>query len=332
MNINFKQLDSYLQNNTSHLNFFLIGDDFGQVIYVTETLLKNYFDNEERHIEKIEYSALQKDNSLLQNHMQSLQLFSEKKAIIIKNVGNAFKKEIIEIIKNSNNKFLLIIQAESLKKSSKPYKDFESIGKFCFINCYKLDLYATIHFIETFLKKHIIKFDTEIVNIIANSLPDNLLLINNELEKLVQYLGHEKELTVEIVHDVISGTKELVYINICHALIFKDKNGLLEQLKRIQDTNFISMIRIIQSYFSKVLFIKSKEIYENKRVDFIINSMLPPIFFKEKKIFLDICNKISLKKALNFMEELTELELNCKKSFASNSYFIFNQYLIQKVQ
>ena len=332
MNVNFKQLDSYLQNNTSHLDFFLVGDDFGQVIYVTEKLLEKYFKDEDRHIEKLEHSALQKNHLLLQNHLQSLQLFSEKKAIIIKNVGETIKKDVLDIIKNSDNKFLFIIQAENLRKSSKTYKDIESTNKFCFINCYKLDLYSTINFIEIFLRKKNIEFNTEVVNIIANSLPDNLLLIKNELEKLVQYLGSEKELTIEIVQNVISGTKDLVYINLCHAIVFKDKRNLLQQMERIQDINFINMIRIIQNYFSKVLFVKSKEKYENKSVNFIINNIKPPIFFKEKNIFLDICNKISFEKALKFMEELVELELSCKKSFIPNPYFILNQYLVQKVQ
>lgn len=332
MNVNFKQLDSYLQNNTSHLDFFLVGDDFGQVIYVTEKLLEKYFKDEDRHIEKLEHSALQKNHLLLQNHLQSLQLFSEKKAIIIKNVGETIKKDVLAIIKNSDNKFLFIIQAENLRKSSKTYKDIESTNKFCFINCYKLDLYSTINFIEIFLRKKNIEFNTEVVNIIANSLPDNLLLIKNELEKLVQYLGSEKELTIEIVQNVISGTKDLVYINLCHAIVFKDKRNLLQQMERIQDTNFINMIRIIQNYFSKVLFVKNKEKYDNKSVNFIINNIKPPIFFKEKNIFLDICNKISFEKALKFMEELVELELSCKKSFIPNPYFILNQYLVQKVQ
>ena len=332
MNVNFKQLNSYLQSNALHLDFFLVGDDFGQVIYITEKLLERYFKDEDRHIEKLEYSALQKNHSLLQNHLQSLQLFSEKKAIIIKNVGDSLKKDVLDIIKNSDNKFLFIMQAENLRKSSKTYKDIESINKFCFVNCYKLDLYSTINFVETFLRKNNIKCDAEVANIIANSLPDNLLLIKNELEKLVQYLGSEKELTIEIVQNVMSGTKDLVYINLCRAIVFKDKYNLLQQMERIQDTNFISMIRIIQNYFSKILFVKNKERYENKGVNFIINNIKPPIFFKEKNIFLYICNKISFEEALKFMEELVELELNCKKSFAPNSYFVLNQYLVQKVQ
>lgn len=332
MNINFKQLDSYLQNGMSHLKFFLIGDDFGQVIYVTEKLLERYFNNETYNIEKIEYSVLQKNHTSLQDHLQSLQLFYEKKAIIIKNVVDPFKKEVVDIIKNSGNKFLLITQAENLKKSSKIYQSFESINKFCFINCYKFDLNSIVNFIATFLRKNNIKFNTEIVNIIANSLPDNLLLINNELEKLIQYLGNEKELTAEIVQDVISGSKNIAYINLCHAIIFKDKDNLLQQMERIQSTNFINMLRIIQNYFSKILFVKNKERYEKNAINFIINNLKPPIFFKEKNIFLDICNKITFEEALNFMEELAELELSCKKAFTPNPHFILKQYLIQKIQ
>ena len=127
MNVNFKQLDSYLQNNTSHLDFFLVGDDFGQVIYVTEKLLEKYFKDEDRHIEKLEHSALQKNHLLLQNHLQSLQLFSEKKAIIIKNVGETIKKDVLDIIKNSDNKDMIDINKLTRRELKKIFEEFQQI-------------------------------------------------------------------------------------------------------------------------------------------------------------------------------------------------------------
>ena len=45
-------------------------------------------------------------------------------------------------------------------------------------------------------------------------------------------------------------------------------------MEKIQDTNFINIIRIIQNYFSKVLFIKNKERYDNKKRN-QITSKLP---------------------------------------------------------
>ena len=332
MNINFKQIDYHLKNNNLGLNFFLIGDDLGQIYCITEKLTDQYFNNEEKNIEKIEFSDLQKDHSLLQNSLQSQQLFSFKKAIIIQNVADSIKSSILEVITNNTSNYLLIFQAENLRKSSKTYKSFQSIKNHCFINCYKLDLNEIQSFIENFLRKNSINFNSEMINIIANSLPNNVLLIKNELEKLVKFLGTNKDLSFEIIEKIISGTKDLSYINLLHSVIFKNKTKLINHLNTLEDTNLFNTIRIIQNHINKVLLVKNKEKFENHNLRSLIDNLKPPIFFKEKTTFFEICKKISFNEALNIMEELLKLELRLKESQTINNNFILNQYFIQKVQ
>ena len=332
MNINFRQIDYQLKNNNLGFNFFLIGDDFGQIFYTTHKLTDQYFFNEEKYIEKIEFSDLQKDPSLLTNKLQSQQLFSSKKAIIVQNVGDIIKNDILEIIKNNTSNYLLIFQAENLRKTSKTYKCFESMKNYCFINCYKLDLNGTQSFIEDFLRENSINFNSEITAMIANSLPDNILLIKNELEKLVKFLGEKKDLSIEIIETIISGIKDLSYINLLHSIIFKNRENLITQLNKLEGINLFNTIRIIQNYMSKVLLIKNKERFENHNIRNLIDNLKPPIFFKEKNVFFAICKEISFNEALSFMEELLELELRIKDSKVINNNFILNQYFIQKIQ
>lgn len=332
MNINFRQIDYQLKNNNLGFNFFLIGDDFGQIFYTTHKLTDQYFFNEEKYIEKIEFSDLQKDPSLLTNKLQSQQLFSSKKAIIVQNVGDIIKNDILEIIKNNTSNYLLIFQAENLRKTSKTYKCFESMKNYCFINCYKLDLNGTQSFIEDFLRENSINFNSEITAMIANSLPDNILLIKNELEKLVKFLGEKKDLSIEIIETIISGIKDLSYINLLHSIIFKNRENLITQLNKLEGINLFNTIRIIQNYMSKVLLIKNKERFENHNIRNLIDNLKPPIFFKEKNVFFAICKEISFNEALSFMEELLELELKIKDSKVVNNNFILNQYFIQKIQ
>jgi DNA polymerase-3 subunit delta len=331
MNINFRQIEYQLKNHNLGLNFFLIGDDFGQIFYTTHKLINKYFLDEEKNIEKIEFSDLQKDHSLLVNTLQSQQLFSSKKAVIIQNVGDTIKNDILEVIKNNTINYLLIFQAENLRKTSKTYKCFESLQNYCFVNCYKLDLNGTQNFIEDFLRKNSINFNSEMTAIIANSLPDNVLLIQNELEKLVKFLGERKDLSIEIIEKIISGIKDLSYINLVHAIIFKNRENLITQLNKLEGINLFNSIRIIQNYLSKVLLVKNKETFENHSLRNLIDNLRPPIFFKEKSMFFEICKKISFDEALNFMEELLELELKIKNSKVINNNLILNQYFIQKI-
>ncbi|WP_407651254.1 DNA polymerase III subunit delta [Candidatus Bandiella euplotis] len=309
-----------------------MGDDFGQVVCATDKLLKKYFGDEKYYTDTFHYSDLQKDVSILRNSLQSLQLFSQKKAIIIKSAGDTIKKEMLEVIKSRNSDYLLIIQGDGLKKSSKTYKELESLNNTCLISCYKLDVrYMTI-FVDKFLKSHGVRYQREIPQIIVNYLPDNVLLAQNELEKMVQYLG-EEELTIEIIEKILAGVKDFSCINLCSSIVFKDQKKMLEQLRRMEGEgiNYISVIRMLQNQFAKVLYVKKEEQDKKIKTDAIINNLRPPVFFKEKAILVEMCNNMSYGNAIQIMNELIQLEISCKFTSFNPNTLLYN-YIIQKVE
>jgi DNA polymerase-3 subunit delta len=332
MNINLNQLDAYLLKSLITANFLLVGDDFGQIVYITDKLLKKYFGDEQYYSDTFQYSDLQKDSSPLRNSLQSLQLFSEKKAIVIKGIGDTIKKEILELVKNKSSDYLLIMQGENLRKSSKSYKELESISGLCIISCYKLDLTSMAIFVDKFLTSQNIKCNKELPSIIAQFLPDNILLAQNELEKIVQYLGNE-ELTLEIVEKIVLGVKDFSCMNLCEAIAFKDKGKMLEQLRRIESEgiNFVNIIRMLQNYFARVLYVVKEAHLNGSRVEIIINGLKPPVFFKEKSALVKICDTVNYDYATELMNELIELEISCKFTAFNPDMLLYN-YLIQKIQ
>ena len=331
MNINFHQIDYYLDNNQSRLYFFLLGDDYGQIICVIEKLLVYYFRNESRNVVRVNCTDLNHDSSSLLSHFQSLQLFSEKKTIIIENIIDSFKEACLTCINNNKNKFFFIIQASNIKKASKIYKEFESVQKFCFINCYKLNLNATNSFIKSFFTKNHINFDDEMVGLIASSLPNNLLIIKNELEKIVQYLSYDNKLSIEIIQNVVSGVKDIEYINILYALVYKNSHQLLNQLSQLNNLSLLIVIRRIQKYLSQIVSIKSFEKDCNQDLKLIIDHFKPTIFFKEKSIILAICKKISFYEALEFMGDLIRLEIKYKTYPSLSINLELQYYLLEKL-
>jgi DNA polymerase III delta subunit len=332
MQINLNQLDGYLVKSSIDANFLLVGDDFGQIIYITDMVIKKYFGNESYYIEYMNYSDLQKDSAQLKNSLQSLQLFSDKKAIVINGVGDNMKKDVLDLIKTKSNDFLLIIQGEKLRKSSKTHKELSTMTNLCIVNCYKLGMDAITVFVDKFLQSHLVKYSREVTALISKHLPDNVLLIKNELEKIVQYLG-EEELTMDVVERVILGVKDFSYVNLCAALIFKDKMQLLEQIKRFDNEGVtaINLIRMLQNYFARVLLIKKEERFKGEKAAFIINNLTPPVFFKEKNTLLEVCNKVSYEEIIDLMTELVDIEIKCKV-ITFNTNTLLANYFTEKIQ
>lgn len=331
MNIKIEVLELYLKKNEGGLNFFLIGNDYCQISYATDKILKKYFKDEAINIKKVNYRDLQENPSILQHQLCSLQLFSRKKALIIQNIKNDLESRILELIKNYGNKYLLILQAENFKKSSNTYKFFASLNTFYFINCYKLCNSAVINFIIYYLKKNNIFFNTEIVMTIANILPNNLLLIENELKKIIEYLGKDTELSIRIIHNILHRSRELEYIELFYSLLCGNHIDIVKNLYKVHNISVSNIIRIMQGYLNKIIVIKYIQKQKNQSAYNVINELEPPVFFREKDMILDICKKVSYKSSMDFMQKLIELEIQCKTSCSCTINFLLNYCLADKI-
>ncbi|MFQ3307332.1 MAG: DNA polymerase-3 subunit delta [Candidatus Midichloriaceae bacterium] len=330
--MNFSEFENYISKDLKCFDYMFVGDDIGQITHCTDALLKKYTKGESYFTDKLSYPDLQKDNSLLKGSLGSLSLFDDKKIVIIDNLTNTLSKEVLDILHDKKNDFLLIIKAKGIKKSSKTYKSLSSNKRIMVVNCYQLEILEINRFIEKILKAHCITYTREILSVISHILPSDIMIIKNELDKLILYMGDDTELTLEIIKKVIAGERNSSYVNLCHAIIFKNKNKLFEQLKILMDErkNPIGILRILQNYFARILYIKKEEYCKKISVLEAINSLRPPVFFKEKNSLLEICNKITYSNSLKILNELVSLEIKLKNLHIDQNTVFYN-YLLHKV-
>ena len=163
------------------------------------------------------------------------------------------------------------------------------------------------------------------INIIIEKANNDRENLRNELEKIKLFALKNKNLGIGEINSIINFTGEIK----SESLINECLSGNILQYKKILSELYINTIN--QIYFLRILgnkvqrLIKIKEqIGEAKNIENLLNTIKPPIFWKEKPIIkkqLSIWSANDLKKAVH---EMNNIELLCKKNPEISKIIFFN--------
>jgi len=306
--------------------FLLYGENNGLKKDIKELIKKN-IDKKNTNIEFLSFqeSEILDNEENLYNNIYSGSLFGSKKIVTIANGSDKILKHIKDISEKFVENTFLIIFSDQLEKKSKLRNFFEINQNLACIPCY-LDSERDLEFIaRTELNKNNINLSRELINIIIEKANNDRENLRNELEKIKLFALKNKNLGIGEINSIINFTGEIK----SESLINECLSGNILQYKKILSELYINTIN--QIYFLRILgnkvqrLIKIKEqIGEAKNIENLLNTIKPPIFWKEKPIIkkqLSIWSANDLKKAVH---EMNNIELLCKKNPEISKIIFFN--------
>ena len=290
---------SYLIEN----NFESLTSDI--VLFFGENLgLKNDFKNKIReknknykNIKLIQEDII-KNNNLLIDEIINTSLFDEKKIIIIDLVSD----KILEIIKELENKISdqkIYLFADLLDKKSKLRNYFEKSKKFGAIPCYQDNEISIKKLIK--LKLHNFKgLTTHNINLILENCNLDRSKLSNELIK-IELFFQNKTLETDKLENLLNATVNDDFNKLKDEAMMGNRMGTN---KLLSDTVFeneknILYLNSINQRLNKLLQINSINV---KNVEEAIDSIKPPIFWKDKPNLITQAkkwNKPKIRKVLN---------------------------------
>ena len=327
--LNANLIDTWLNKVPGGLNHFLIyGPEQGKAQAVCHKLI-NYFKKKftELDLQRFNYKQLKDHPMLLIDEVMSLSLLGGQKVIIVDESAATLSKELLTFLKTPNkSNALLIFLSEELKPTSNLRKSFEDGAASIAIACYKDDTAQIANFISQYLKQNNMAFAKEVAFLLAENLPANQLLVINELEKLITYKADDPDIGVDDVIACIGNASEIAYDDICRAVV--DGNSKIIQANiskmRDEDINFVMIIRILLKFFLRVLEVKGKVKATGDSIDRTVSSLAPPVFFKQKDNLIHAVNRLDDKKVMQYIDELVNLELQCKRGKFDPQVLTFN--------
>ena len=303
-------------------NLFLL---YGENLGLKEELKKNIrLKFNKAKILMFSQEELLKNLNLLYNEILNTSLFEETKILFIENVNDKILPIVEEIEKNlENNKIFLF--SKILEKKSKLRNFFEKSKNNICVPCYA-DSEITIRKIILNKLKGFQGLSPENVNLILENCRMDRIKHNNDIDKIITFFNNKKierkELEIllnvsvndnfdELKDEALKGNKTKTNKLISETLIDKDKNFL-----------YLSLIN------QRLMKIADFHKLENRSdIETAINSLKPPVFWKDKPAFTIQVKKWNLKK-INEILKTYNLELEIKSNSKINHNLLIKSLLV----
>ena len=270
-------------------------------------------------------NELLKNSNIIINELSNFSLFQRNKIIYINNASDKILEIVQEIYENfSDNK--VFIFAGALEKKSKIRNFFEKTNSLSIVACYPDNEITIKNIIQRKLKSFSGLTPANLNTIVENSNLDRIKL-NNELEKIKLFFS-SKQITEQELQLILDPNFQDNFNLLKDAALLGKKeetNKLLsstvfEPEKNIYYLNLISQ-RLIRLY--DVIKEGEKSSIENA-----LNNYKPPIFWKDKPIFLSQLNKWSKNKIKLMLNHIYNFEVNAKSNSLINKEVCIKKLLL----
>lgn len=321
--ISFLKLKDHLLNKLQRQIIVLIGDDEGQIYMSKNMIINKLLQTGKVDIFSIYPNQVQKNISTLENTIIRNSLFSTNKLIILENVKEYNKYVIIKIaakIIKRNKQQLYIFNCEGLNKTF--IQPLLIKNNITIVNCYFLNETEKATFISSYFNTQNISLKRVSIYDIIELMPDNLLEIQNELNKLNIYLN-QQELTKDEIRKFSKGNSNVNTIKIIQGILLKDSNYLCSQLPKFFD-NYTNMLTIQKMITDINFMIYIKILAKHNR-----NQYKSIILSERIKIINKIYKELSSEKIFQLLHEIIALQIKYNNNGRKLNFLL--QYLVEKL-
>jgi DNA polymerase-3 subunit delta len=304
-------LEQNLEDLNQHKVFLFYGENDG--------LKKEFKENlkiQNKNYEKLNLfqDEIVKDKNILINEITNKSLFDEKKIIYINQANDKILNILEEIMEKVQDEKIYIF-SDLLDKKSKLRNYFEK-SKNCGVSpCYNDN--------EITIKKIIIKklkeyqgLTPQVINYIIENTGLNRDKVNNEIQKIISCFK-DKKIDLKKIELLLNLTTNDDFNELKNEVLKGNKtkaNKLLSETI-FETENYFFYLNSLNQRINKLREIESLR-KQTPNIESIIDSLKPPIFWKEKPILLEQAkkwNEIKLQKAIK-STYATEIEMKSNSS------------------
>ena len=260
--------------------------------------------------------------------LENKSLFEDEKLIIISRTTDKIIKIIDQISSKKLDNVKFILKSGNLDKKSKLRNTFEKSKNFATIAFYEdkeIDLY---NIILKFLNENKIKLSRESINLLVGRASGDRQNLKSELDKIINYASSNKELEYETIKKLTNLSENYNVGELADQFLSKNSRKISKILNEnnYSDEDCILIIRTILIKSKRLLEIIEKNI-KLKNIDFVINNIKPPIFWKDKEIVKKQVKAWDLEDLKSKVYEINEMEALIKNN-SKNSLNILSDFII----
>lgn len=316
--MNFKEADinRFLQTPDPKIRCILLfGTNEGMIASLAQKFALTVTDDltDAFHVTSFEASNLEKDIGQLYGEYNAVSLMGGRRVIFIKNTDNNLTKPLKELLSSSPSDTLLIITSSSINTKSSLVSFLKDAPDSAVIGCYDDREQDITTYIRNFFFARNITIAVDAQNMLCSKLSADRQITENELEKLVTYLGSRKNVTLDDVTQVISNTSTTSIDDLCYAASLGKAENAFKAYQNLiyEGEEPASIMRYMAYHFLKMLdSVAAMEKGTPART--VIESFRPPLMFFRKPDFLTLLKIWKRRSILDVLNLLYKAERDCK--------------------
>ena len=297
------------------------GENTGLIDDFKDKIIKNF---SKSNIIKYNQEDILKNKNLLLNELQNISLFHQQKIFLIRDVNDKGFGVVEEAIKEiGENKIFLF--SDTLEKRSKLRTFFEKDNKSDIIPCYE-DNDLTIKKIISYELKNIVGISAQIINLLKDVCGNDRSKLKNEITK-IKTLFYEKPISFDELVKLLNLEENDDFNLLKNTAISGSKNETNKFLSKtfFEENKLAYYIATINQTFLRL---KQVNEINDGNIEEKINQLKPPIFWKDKKVFVEQAKKWDIKR-INYILNLTyNFEIITKSNFQINKEIVLKKLLI----
>lgn len=301
-----------IEKNINIISKFKLVLIYGENIGLKDSLKKKLIIfNKEAEIINLYQEDFTKNKKVLLNEIENISLFVEQKLILI-NQANEKNLDNIEDLKVNDLNLKIILFADILDKKSKLRSYFEKNNNLAIIPCYN-DTEITLRKLIQFELRDFKNLNSNIINMIITYSNLNRKTVINNLDKIRTYF-EKKIITDKELDALLNIDKDELFENIRDAALEGNKHKLNSLLD-----NFVFSNEDAHMYLNAINYrlLRLLEIHKKSNgesFDVAINSIRPPIFWKDKSIYKKLLKTWDLSRVLEAVNYLSKIDNYIKKN------------------
>ena len=263
------------------------------------------------------------------NNILSKSFFEDEKLIIVSRVTDKIFDIVKELIEKNISDLIIILDASLLEKKSKIRALFEKGKETICVPFYEDNIQTLSGIANNFFRTNKVPISQEAINLIIQRARGDRLNLNNELEKIKNYIGSKKKIELTDILKLTNLAENYNVSELVDSCLSKNKK---KTVNIINENNYglEDCILIIRTFLIKTkrLVKLSIEFKKTENLEATISSSKPPIFWKEKDTVKQQLKSWSLTEIKELIYQINEVELLIKKH-NSNSISILFDFIIQ---
>lgn len=330
MKISPSQIESYINRIAQEriAGCLLFGPEAALVNYRFNLIAKKISPNlsDPFLVTNISKEKLVEDKTILGDEFFSYSMLGGRKLILIRDsdiqAGAALKMLFSDpdFAKKSGNlpadtqhdRNFILIQAGDLDKSSVLRKLCEDHPHFAALACYEDDERVIKKFIADELARNKIKFTLDVTNFLFEKFGKNRQIILSELEKIVVFLGEEKNLTIELVEKLTASEGEISANEFVGNFTAQKFDLALLSAEKLFRTGFeaVTLLRFLSNHLQKIY--QARIEIDSAGISFDDAVKNQHLFFKAEAGFRLALKNLPREFLIKNLSELQQLEIKMK--------------------